>query len=74
MSTNHLLVWNACGVNGRARRSVVRKFVDQHWISVLCLQETMVANLILEEANALMAAGFALLSSLLAAAGNPGAA
>jgi hypothetical protein len=31
-------------------------------------------HLILEEANAWMAAGFALLSSLLAAAGNPGVA
>jgi hypothetical protein len=39
-----------------------------------CFQDTAaVLHLILEVANAWMAAGFALLSSLLAAAGNPGA-
>jgi hypothetical protein len=40
MNTNQLLVWNARGIDGRGRRSVVREFVDQHRVSVLCLQET----------------------------------
>lgn len=44
MSTSHLLVWNVCGLNSRARRDVVREFVVQHRVSVLCVQETKVAN------------------------------
>jgi hypothetical protein len=44
MSTGHLLVWNVCGLNSRAQRDVVREFVVQHRVSVLCVQETKVAN------------------------------
>jgi exonuclease III len=45
MSADHLLVWNAHGLNSRARRSVVRDIVEQQRILVLCLQETKIENL-----------------------------
>jgi len=45
MSTNHLLVWNACGLNNRARRNVVHDVAEQQRASIVCLQETKVANL-----------------------------
>jgi exonuclease III len=44
MSANHVLVWNARGLNSRARRSAVRDIVEQHRISVVCLQETKVQD------------------------------
>ena len=44
MSANHLLVWNARGLNSRARRSVVRDIVVQQRASVVCLQESKVEN------------------------------
>lgn len=51
MSSNHILVWNARGLNSRARRSVVREFVVSQRISVLCLQESKVQNLSVTMAN-----------------------
>jgi exonuclease III len=45
MCDNHLLVWNARGLNTRTRRNVVRDIVEQHRISVLCLQETKIEDL-----------------------------
>lgn len=45
MSANHLLIWNARGLNNRARRSTVRDIVEQHRISIVCLQETKVEQL-----------------------------
>lgn len=42
MSTDHLLVWNARGLNSRARRSAVRSLVEQHRASVVCIQESKV--------------------------------
>jgi hypothetical protein len=42
MSANHVLVWNARGLNSRARRSAVRDIVEKHRISIVCLQETKV--------------------------------
>ena len=45
MSTNHLLVWNARGLNNRACRNVVRDVAKQQRASIVCLQETKVANL-----------------------------
>lgn len=42
MSANHLLVWNARGLNSRARRSAVRDIVEQQRASLVCLQETKV--------------------------------
>jgi len=58
MSTNHLLVWNVRGLNSRARRSVVREFVDQHRVSVLCVQETKVANFTVLMASDLTGSSF----------------
>jgi exonuclease III len=36
-------VWNVRGLNGRARRNVVREFLVQHRATVVCLQETKVS-------------------------------
>ena len=44
MSADHLLVWNARGLNSRARRSVVRDTVAQQRASIVCVQESKVAN------------------------------
>jgi len=41
MSADHLLVWNARGLNSRARRSVVRCIVAQQRASIVCVQESM---------------------------------
>lgn len=40
MDAEACLVWNVRGLNARARRDVVRTFVDQERVSVICLQET----------------------------------
>jgi hypothetical protein len=45
MSANHVLIWNARGLNSHARRSVVRDIVEQQRISVVCLQETKLEDL-----------------------------
>jgi exonuclease III len=45
MSANHMLIWNARGLNSCARRSVVRDIVEQQRTSVVCLQESKVQNL-----------------------------
>jgi exonuclease III len=45
MSDNHILVWNARGLNSRARRSVVRDIVEQQRASIVCLQETKLESL-----------------------------
>jgi hypothetical protein len=42
MSANHLLVWNARGLNSRARRNV--DIVQQQRASIVCLQESKVAD------------------------------
>lgn len=44
MSTNHCLVWNARGLNNRARRSTVRSAVEQQRAAIVCIQETKVQN------------------------------
>ena len=45
MSANHLVVWNARGLNTSARCSVVRDIiVAQRRASIVCLQESKVAN------------------------------
>ena len=58
MSTNHLLVWNAHGLNNRARRNVVRDVAEQQRASIVCLQETKVANLSASMNADLTGAGF----------------
>lgn len=45
MSANHVLIWNARGLNCRARRSVVRDIVAQQCAYIMCLQESKVADL-----------------------------
>jgi exonuclease III len=45
MSTNHIVFWNARGLNSRARRSVVRSISHLHQASVVCLQETKIENI-----------------------------
>lgn len=44
MSANHPLVWNARGLNSRARRSAVRSIVEQQRASIVCLQESKIEN------------------------------
>jgi exonuclease III len=44
MSENHILVWNSRGLNSRARRNVVCDFIEQHRASVVCMQESKLAN------------------------------
>ena len=58
MSMNHLLVWNARGLNNRARRNVVRDVAEQQRASIVCLQETKVANLSASMNADLTGAGF----------------
>jgi len=44
MCDNHLIFWNARSLNNRARRNVVRTIVSQQRASIVCLQETKIAN------------------------------
>jgi exonuclease III len=39
MSANHILVWNARGLNSRARRTAVRDVAEQQRASIICLQQ-----------------------------------
>lgn len=39
-----IFCWNVWGLNGRARRDVVRSFIELHSASVVCLQETKLTN------------------------------
>lgn len=45
MSENHLLIWNARGINSRARRNVIRTVVSQQRASIVCIQEMKVHDL-----------------------------
>lgn len=42
MLSANFFIWNVCGLNSRARRSVVREFLNQECVSALCLFETKV--------------------------------
>lgn len=44
MSANHCLVWNARGLNSRARRNALRTVVEQHRASIVCIQESKLEN------------------------------
>ncbi|XP_066334366.1 uncharacterized protein [Miscanthus floridulus] len=44
MSNENILVWNVRGLNGRAWRNVVRDFIVQERVSLVCLQETKLSN------------------------------
>jgi exonuclease III len=43
MNYNQFLVWNARGLNSRARRTAVKDVIVLEQVSVVCLQETKVA-------------------------------
>ena len=45
MSDNHLLLWNARGLNSRARRNVLRNIVELQRASIVCVQETKLSNI-----------------------------
>lgn len=44
MSANHLLCWNARGLNTRARQNVIRTAVTNQRASIVCLQESKTVN------------------------------
>lgn len=43
MNQEQFLIWNAHGLNSRARRTAVRDVIALERVSVVCLQETKVA-------------------------------
>jgi len=53
--SEHILNWNVRGLNSRARRCVVRDLATQQRASILCLQETKVAQLTVNMISDLMA-------------------
>jgi exonuclease III len=46
MSSENIMIWNVRGLNARARRNSVREFVVQERVSLLCLQETKMVNVL----------------------------
>ncbi|WVZ82473.1 hypothetical protein U9M48_029730 [Paspalum notatum var. saurae] len=58
MCDNHLLVWNARGLNSRAHRNVVRNIALQHRASVVCLQETKIEDFSVSLNNDLLGCDF----------------
>lgn len=44
MASCNMVVWNACSLNMRARRSAVRELVVSERVSLVCLQETKLAD------------------------------
>lgn len=59
MSSNlSCFVWNVRGLNGRARRSIVREFLVQQWATVVCLQETKVSTISSAWANEILGCTF----------------
>lgn len=45
MSANHILLWNARGLNSRARQNTVWDLVEQQRASIVCLQESKLEHL-----------------------------
>lgn len=58
MLGHNIFIWNVRGLNLRACRDVVRKFVLQERASVICLVETKIDVLSLSMASDLMGTGF----------------
>lgn len=56
--SEHVLIWNVCGLNNRARRCIVRDILIQQHASILCLQETKVKNFSVNMLNELMGTDF----------------
>jgi len=44
MTSDSVFVWNVRGLNGRARRNVVRDLLTQERATLVCLQETKVSD------------------------------
>jgi hypothetical protein len=40
MSANHLLIWNAQGLNSRAQRSVIHSIAPEQRASIICIHES----------------------------------
>jgi len=51
-------VWNVRGLNGRARRNVVREFVVQERPTLVCIQETKLSDICNTMANEPIRRGF----------------
>ena len=58
MSNNNILIWNACGLNSRSRRTAVRDVIVLERVSVVCLQETKVAVFSVNMINELLGPDF----------------
>lgn len=58
MLGHNILVWNVRGLNMRARRAVVREFLLQERVSLLCLVETKINVLSASMAAELMGTMF----------------
>lgn len=58
MLGQNIFIWNARGLNMRARRAVVREFLLQKHVSVLCLVETKLDVLLPCMASDLMGTSF----------------
>lgn len=45
MTSSNCFIWNVRGLNGRARRNVVRDLVSQERATIVCLQETKLSTI-----------------------------
>jgi exonuclease III len=57
-SNQSCFVWNVWGLNGRARRNVVREFLVQQRATVVCLQETKLSNVCTTKAAEILGSMF----------------
>jgi exonuclease III len=44
MDNENILIWNARGLNGRARRAALADLVAQERVSLVCVQETKLSS------------------------------
>lgn len=58
MAAQNIFIWNARGLNMSARRAVVREFLSQERVSVVCLVETKLSDLCIAWANELLGMAF----------------
>jgi exonuclease III len=58
MSYEQFLIWNARGLNSRARRTIVRDVIALERVIVVCLQETKVAVFSVNMLNELLGPDF----------------
>lgn len=58
MSYEQFLIWNARGLNSRARRTAVRDVISLERVVVVCLQETKVAVFSVNMLNELLGPDF----------------